>query len=460
MTNRVNLTTYIIILKDSAVDASALSVDADATTLSGAGAVSAADELLASLSSAGSVYELLSTTVPSPHLSGRRMSMTLPSPILGLPMLILRLDDEAAELCRLNANVFTMEADALIRVSPIADLGPYNTTVFFPSGAASSASLDRIDQRTLPLDGQFRNAADGAGIDAYILDSGIFAGHTEFRGRVAKGANFAEDRATGDNTDFTDCSGHGTHVSSLLGGTKYGAAKLVRIHAVRVMKCDNEGTLVAALFGIDFVLRTVKETPSRHFVVNLSWGGSNSPVLAAGVARLVAAGGLVTAAAGNEDKDACTVSPANSPGILAVASSSISDKYSSFSNFGPCVAIIAPAEFVIGAGIASPIDTQILSGTSMASPLVAGVAADYWQLHPQQTAREVREALLCSSSFGAIRGLPNPQTTSRLLYSDPSGWMDLQEDCRALSAASARSLPATSAIFCTVIALAWHIRGR
>ena len=451
MTSRI----YIILLADDTTNNYAVDAAGGSTQSSTLSAI--ADDLFTSLSSMGAAFELLSSTVretPARLLSSQASSSTTATGAGGLPILIMRLDKKGADFCSTNPNIESIESDAVIKVTPIV----HSAESFLPYQNAPSASLDRIDQRSLPLDGQFRFVADGAGVDAYILDSGILASHVEFSGRVSSGANFAEDRATGDDTDYSDCSGHGTHVTSLLAGTTYGSGKRVRVHPVRVMKCDNEGTLAAALLGIDFVLRKAKETPSRHFVVNLSWGGDKSGILDAGIARLISAGGLVVAAAGNDDKDSCFISPAGSPNVISVASSSISDTYSSFSNFGPCVSVVAPGEFVLGAGIKSPTDTATLSGTSMASPIVAGVAATYWEIHPTESAQSVRAAIICSSTFGAVTRLPNVQTTSRLIYADPNGWTTLPEDCRAISSASS---PSISLIACTCLwaALAWRFRG-
>ena len=443
---------YIILLTEDnfAVDAAGGS-----TSSNNLGLPVIVDELFTSLNSMGAVYELLSSTVQvmGQTPSRRQLLSSSSSSSGGLPILIMRLDEKGAAFCSTNPNIESIEPDAVIKVAPIV----HAAASFLPYQNAPSASLDRIDQRSLPLDGQFRFTADGAGVDVYVLDSGILASHQEFSGRVSSGGNFAEDRAQGDGGDYSDCSGHGTHVTSLLGGTTYGSAKRVLIHPVRVMKCDNEGTLAAALLGIDFVLRKAKEIPSRHFIVNLSWGGDKSGILDAGIARLLSAGGLVVAAAGNDDKDSCYISPAGTPGVISVASSSVSDTYSSFSNFGPCVSVVAPGEFVLGAGIKSPSDTATLSGTSMASPLTAGVAAIYWTLHPTESAATVRAAIICSSTFGAVTRLPNVQTTSRLIYSDPNGWTSLPEDCRAISSASSPSV-SLSVIACLIVTLVWRFR--
>lgn len=360
---------FVVLLRDGSIvrGAGAMSVLGDTGPFS-----SASDDVLEAVEMSNHRYELLYSTVRRANNGTGRLMAEGMVPLGGLSLLVMRLDEEAAAIVRNHPGVAMMDFDTVIGVR-LPMLPEDSELTLTASQAASSASLDRIDQRSLPLDGQFNQLGDGEGIDAYILDSGVYLEHSEFAGRIGEGANFADDRVVGDGVgNAGDCSGHGTHVASLLGGSTHGTAKRAIIHPVRIMKCSNEGALSTALMGFDFVLRKVSATPGRHFVVNLSWGGDKNVVLDAAIARLIEAGGVVVSAAGNEALDACSVAPASSPGVISVGSSTIDDKYSSFSNHGPCITLMAPGERVAGAGINGPEDTEAMSGTSMASPLVAG----------------------------------------------------------------------------------------
>jgi hypothetical protein len=360
---------FVVLLRDGAVVRGAdtgVSVRGDALPV----AASAGDDVLEAVKKSNHRYEVIHSTVRRAINGTGRLLAEVMAPSGGLPLLVLRLDQEAAAIVRNHPAVLAMDIDAVIGV--LLPMLSEDSSVT-ASQAATSASLDRIDQRSLPLDGEFNQKGDGLGVDAYILDSGVYLGHSEFAGRIGEGANFADDRDVGDGVgNAGDCSGHGTHVASLLGGASHGAAKRVTIHPVRIMKCSNEGALSTALLGFDFVLRNVGASPGRHFVVNLSWGGDKNFVLDAAITRLIEAGGVVVSAAGNEALDACSVAPASSPGVISVGSSTIDDKYSAFTNHGPCVTLMAPGERVAGAAISGPYDTEMMSGTSMASPLVAG----------------------------------------------------------------------------------------
>ncbi len=307
-------------------------------------------------------------------------------------------------------------------------------------GAAGSAvqadaewPLRRINARAKPAKA-YAYSLTGAGVDVYVLDSGVNALHDEFVGRVRPGANMSPDQAPGD-TD--DCHGHGTHVAALAVGSTWGAGKQALLIPVRVYDCSAAGPLSQGLAGINFVLSRMASSGKRS-VINMSFGTTRSDVLDAAVAELVAAGGVVVVAAGNERADACGDSPAGSPAALAVAASKPDDDFAAkFSNHGPCVALIAPGAQIKSAWVGGPRATKTLSGTSAASPLAAGVAAQVLQANPAAPPRDVAATLTCSASRGQVGRLPSSSSASLsssssesaehatpnlLLYTPPGGF--------------------------------------
>lgn len=228
--------------------------------------------------------------------------------------------------------------------------------------------LDRVDQLARTGDGKYNYGYTGAGVDIYVIDTGIRLDHVEFTGRMPN-AYFIE----GNFTDGEDCDGHGTHVASIAAGTTYGAAKGATIIPVRAMDCEGSGTLsdiLSAIIGV-----TDLHQSAEPAVLNLSLGGSFNSYTNYYIQQAINDGIVVVVAAGNEAIDACTASPASAPNAITVGASTSADQNASYSNMGTCVDIFAPGSGIIAAGIASSTATQTLSGTSMASPLVAGVAA-------------------------------------------------------------------------------------
>jgi serine protease len=267
--------------------------------------------------------------------------------------------------------------------------------------------LDRIDQRDRPLNSTYTYDTLAANVDVYVIDTGIRASHDEFGSRVGSGFT-----AISDGNDTDDCNGHGTHVAGTIGGTTYGIAKGATLHAVRVLGCTGSGSTSGVIAGVDWV--TANRIPPA--VANMSLGGGASTALDDAVRRSVAAGVTYAIAAGNSNADACGSSPARVSQALTVGSSTSGDVRSSFSNFGTCVDIFAPGSSITSAWITNDSATNTISGTSMASPHVAGVAALYLATNPGATAADVHAAVVNNASVNKLTSV-GTGSPNRLLYS-------------------------------------------
>ena len=276
----------------------------------------------------------------------------------------------------------------------------------------SAWGIDRIDQTVLPLSSSYSYASNGTGVQVYVVDTGIRSSHTEFTGRVSPGFS-----AIGDSNGTEDCNGHGTHVGSIAAGTNYGVAKAATLVPVRVLGCDGSGTISGVIAGLDWIAsQYVDGTPA---VVNMSLGGGASSSLDTAVNSLINRGITVVVAAGNSKVDACTSSPARVPGAITVAATTNTDSFATYSNFGPCVDMAAPGSAINGAWFTGDSDAAVLSGTSMASPHVAGVAA-LLLAGGFQPSNIVSLALTDSATKDAISSLP-VGTVNSLLYANPAG---------------------------------------
>ncbi|MFE4544403.1 Ig-like domain-containing protein [Arthrobacter sp. NPDC056727] len=272
--------------------------------------------------------------------------------------------------------------------------------------------LDRIDQRALPLSGTYTAASSGVGVSAYVIDSGVLSAHAEFGGRVASGWT-----AVSDGLGTGDCNGHGTHVAGTIAGKTYGVAKAATVIPVRVLDCSGSGFNSDVIAGLEWVAANHQAgTPA---VANLSLGSTASAMVDAAVQGIINDGVTAVVAAGNSAADACNSSPARVAGALTVAASDSADKQASFSNYGSCVDLYAPGVGIKSASPASTTATALMSGTSMASPHVAGAAAVMLSRSPGLLPAEVASKLLAAASTGkvsaATEGTPN-----RLLYADPA----------------------------------------
>ncbi|QQQ02952.1 S8 family serine peptidase [Lysobacter enzymogenes] len=275
--------------------------------------------------------------------------------------------------------------------------------------------LDRVDQRDLPLSTTYTYDTDATGVHAYIVDTGLRADHNEFTGRIGNGfSSVAGDPST------TDCHGHGTHVAGTVAGTTWGLAKKATVHPVRVFGCGSTAPNSQIIAGIDWV--TANHV--KPAVANMSLGGPASAATDTAVNNLIDAGVVAVVAAGNGNIDACTESPSRVPRAITVGASDRNDARSIWtgsqaSSWGTCLDLFAPGTSIVSAGISGATSTATMSGTSMASPHVAGAAALYLATHPSATPAEVATAIVDNATPGKItdlRGSPN-----RLLYSLFSG---------------------------------------
>ena len=271
--------------------------------------------------------------------------------------------------------------------------------------------LDRIDQASLPLSTTFSYSNTGLGVRAYIVDTGILLTHTDVAGRAVTGY----DAVTAGGT-ATDCNGHGTHVAGTVGGTLYGVAKAASLVAVRVLDCAGSGTTAGVIAGVDWVANN----HVKPAVANMSLGGGASTTLDNAVKNAIAKGVTFAVAAGNGNflgiaANACNYSPARVPEAITVGATTSTDAKASYSNYGTCVDIFAPGSSITSAWYTSPTATNTISGTSMASPHVAGVAALYLQSNPGAAPATVSGAITGGATLNKVTS-PGSGSPNRLLF--------------------------------------------
>ena len=226
--------------------------------------------------------------------------------------------------------------------------------------------IDRIDQVNLPLDGTYSYTSNGAGVTAYIIDTGILTSHNEFGGRASWGT-------TAVGGPDADCNGHGTHVAGTVGGATYGVAKGVSLKAVKVLNCAGSGSTTSVLGGIDWVV--ADHATGANAVANMSLGGGASSAIDQAVTRGINDGVVFVVAAGNSNANACNYSPARVGAAITVGATTSTDARASYSNFGSCLDIFAPGSGITSAWKSSNSATKTISGTSMATPHVTGAIA-------------------------------------------------------------------------------------
>ena len=290
--------------------------------------------------------------------------------------------DAAAELAR-HPSVAYVEQDQVVRA--------------VATQTNATWGLDRIDQRALPLSTTYTYANTGSGVNAYIIDTGIRLSHSEFGGRAQSGYD-AVDGGTAD-----DCNGHGTHVAGTVGGALYGVAKSVSLVAVRVLDCGGSGTWSGVIAGMDWV--TANHV--KPATANMSLGGGASTAVDDATKRMIAAGVVTAVAAGNGNtggvaQDACKYSPARVPEAITIGATTKADAKTSWSNYGNCVDFFAPGSGITSAWYTGDNATNTISGTSMAAPHAAGVAALYLQGNPGASAQQVRDALYAATTKGVV----------------------------------------------------------
>ncbi|MBC7276901.1 S8 family peptidase [Nocardioides sp.] len=310
------------------------------------------------------------------------------------------LDDDALDALRNDPDVAYIEANQKVKASG--------------DQANPTWGLDRIDQRNLPLNSNYHYDYTGSGVKAYILDTGIRSGHADFGGRVTSGYT-----AIGSSTE--DENGHGTHVAGTVGGATYGVAKGVTLVPVRVLDASGSGTTAGVIAGVNWVTSDHTSGPA---VANMSLGGGVSTTLDSAVSNSIADGVTYAVAAGNDSgANACNGSPARVAAALTVGSTTNTDARSSFSNIGSCLDLFAPGSSITSAWHTSNTATNTISGTSMATPHVAGVAALYLQANPTASPSAVASAINSNATTGVVTS-PGTGSPNRLLYSLWSGATD------------------------------------
>ena len=313
----------------------------------------------------------------------------------------------------LDSAVKYVEQDAIQRTSdekaPPAKGKPESQT-------NATWGLDRIDQASLPLNKSFSYTSSGKGVHAYIVDTGIRSDHRDFSGRLGDGVNTSDDpkqppaglldpifeilfgKRENPDDPTADCNGHGTHVAGTVGGKEWGVAKGSTLHAVRVLNCEGAGSNSTVIAGLDWIAKNAK-TPA---VVNMSLGGGASKAIDEAVEGLIKKEITVVVAAGNDDKDACKSSPARSKPAITVAASDSKDSRASFSNYGSCTDIFAPGKDITSAWMTGNSATKTISGTSMASPHVAGAVALLLEQDPKRKPADIEKLLLGKASGGKV----------------------------------------------------------
>ena len=302
-------------------------------------------------------------------------------------------EQEFVRILKLNPTVSLIEKDQVFKSNATTQTN-------------ATWGLDRSDQRNLPLNSTYNADGNAQGVPVYVVDTGVLASHQDFAGRVKAGYT-----AVSDGNGTTDCNGHGTHVAGTIAGTKYGIAKSASIIPVRVLDCNGSGTTSTVIAGLDWV---ASQNP-RNAVVNLSLGGGTSTALDDAINRVVNKDIVVVVAAGNNNADACNYSPSRVPAAITVGATTNQDQRANYSNYGKCLDVFAPGSNITSDWYSSNTATATASGTSMASPHVAGLAAILRAIYTGENVSQITNRILNKATTNKVTdsqtGSPN-----RLLY--------------------------------------------
>jgi subtilisin family serine protease len=306
-----------------------------------------------------------------------------------------RMSDAQARRLAADPAVARVEQDSVVHVAATQN--------------GATWGLDRSDQRNLPLNSKYDYTRTGAGVSAYIIDTGIRTTHQDFGGRARVGTDTTGGILVSGNGQ--DCNGHGTHVAGTVGGTRYGVAKSVNLYAVRVLDCSGSGTTSGVVAGVDWV----KANARKPAVANMSLGGASSSTLDNAVISAIRSGVTFVLAAGNSTENACNSSPAGVVSAITVGATTSGDSRASYSNYGTCLDLFAPGSDITSAWYSSNTATNTVSGTSMASPHVAGAVALYLQGKPTASPSAVRTAIVNATTKNVVTGV-GAGSPNRLLY--------------------------------------------
>ncbi|TQV89733.1 S8 family peptidase [Aliikangiella coralliicola] len=299
---------------------------------------------------------------------------------------VFQMDEATAKKMAENPLVDFIEPDEIVSI---------NDTQHNPTWG-----LDRVDQRSSSLDSKYVYDTSASNVNVYVIDTGV-NNHSDFGGRVYNGYDFIDN-----DSNSSDCQGHGTHVAGTVASATWGVAKGAKVYGVRVLDCQGSGSYSAIISGIEWVANN----HSKPAVANMSLGGSASSSVDNATSSLVDAGVVTVVAAGNDNRSACNYSPARAPKAITVASTANGDSRSSFSNYGNCVDIFAPGSNITSTSQSGGSTT--MSGTSMASPHVAGIAALYLAGSPNASPSQVEQAIKDAATTNAVS---NPQGSPNLL---------------------------------------------
>ena len=311
-----------------------------------------------------------------------------------------------------TAELSEREAEVLSRDPDVALVEPEQPVKLFAVRSTSLWGLDRVDQRSLPLNGSISTAGSGVGVRAYVLDTGIRASHSQFGGRVTAGYD-----AFSDGQNSNDCHGHGTHVAGTVAGSSYGVAPAASLTAVRVLDCSGSGSNLGVIAGINWMIQNHVSGPA---VANMSLGGGFSSAINAAVQSAIDDGIVMAVAAGNESANACGVSPASTPNAITVGATTSADARASYSNYGSCLDIFAPGSGITSAWYTSDSASASLSGTSMATPHVAGAIALLLEASPAASPAAIGSALAAAGSTGVVSSRGSGSPDLFLYAGDPS----------------------------------------